>query len=136
MAREASPIITALQRPTLGEAIHYLELLTDCDTPVHWNKRWLLARELPRFIRITRASTLVPIKFVGGPPMAPGHTRVFKGSLYTLLLDRLLTSVLLSGLEGTDFKLGSLCRTSDQFSMANLTAEALQAIRSASTVKV
>lgn len=136
VVREAYPLIAALGRPTLGEAVHYLELLTNHTPWVHWNKQWLRVCELPRFIRITRTSTLVPIKFVGGPPTVPGHTQVFKGSLYTLLLDRLLTSVHSSGLAATDLKLGSPCRTSDQLSLTSLTAEASQATHSSSTVGI
>lgn len=117
VARECYDLLDALGRPTLGETIHYLELLGQPLGWVYWNKRWLPIPKLRESLRITRSSTLVPIMFSGGPPLGQGRLRKFKGSLYTLLLDRVMTSVLTCGLEATESKLGFPRQVLDQFSL-------------------
>jgi hypothetical protein len=48
----------------------------------------------------------VPLTFVGGPPKGPGHSRQYNGSLYTLILDRILYYMETVGLESTESVLG------------------------------
>jgi hypothetical protein len=95
----------------VGEVLHYLELLNEGPEYISWKSQWMLAAALKDELKVTTTANYVPIKFVGGPPTAHDRTRTYKGSLFTLLLDRILESVRENGLESTEYALGLQCLT-------------------------
>ncbi|MHC4188399.1 MAG: hypothetical protein ACYSUB_01765 [Planctomycetota bacterium] len=68
-----------------------------------WNNReCLTVSNLLKALNEKRSAILVPLQFVGGPPKGRGLLKVYKGSLYTFLLDRILYYIEEVGLEATE----------------------------------
>jgi hypothetical protein len=108
VVRKCSRIFQLLGDPTLVTALPWLERLGATYDPVWWNRRCLSVQRLLDTSNKDQYASSVLLTFVGGPPRGPGHSRQYNGSLYTLILDRILYYVETVGLESTESVLGIL----------------------------
>jgi len=99
-------ILQELGSPTVSAAQDWIERL-GATTDLVWKEgRWLPVWRLLKKLEKDRSITLVPIRFVGGPPKGRELLREYRGSLYTFLLDRVLSYIEDVGLEVTESVLG------------------------------
>lgn len=94
--------------PTVAVAQKWLERLGASPDLIcrhnTWTPLWRLLKNLPQ----DRPAFYVTLQFVGGPPRGLERIRTYKGTLYTLLVDRVLYYVEKVGLEATESVLGTL----------------------------
>lgn len=106
VVRKGARIFQQLGDPTLVTAQPWLERLGATYDHVWWNRRCLSVQRLLDTLNKDQYASRVLLTFVGGPPKGPGHSRPYNGSLYTLILDRILYYMETVGLESTESVLG------------------------------
>lgn len=106
VVRKCSRIYHRLGDPSLVTAQWWIERLGANHDKVWWNRRCLPVQKLIDTANKDLYASRVPLTFVGGPPKGPGHSRPYNGTLYTLILDRILYYVETVGLEATESLLG------------------------------
>lgn len=85
----------------LGNGSDVFHWKSECSILRQWTPNSLdqMAPDLLYDIQQWYATSITPLGFVGGPP---GKCSIFKGTLLTLLLDRITVAVLLGGLRALD----------------------------------
>ncbi len=106
VAYKCRHILRCLGSPTLFMTQNWIERLGSIRDPVWWDKQCWSVGDLIESMDKTRYACLVLIQFVGGPPKEHGLLRVYKGSLHTFLIDRIMYYVEEVGLEVTEKALG------------------------------
>lgn len=106
VVRKCRRIFQQLGDPTLVTAQPWLERLGATYDRVWWNRRCLSVQKLIDTLNKDQYASHVLLTFVGGPPKGVGHSRQYNGSLYTLILDRILYYMETVGLESTESVLG------------------------------
>ena len=106
VVRKGARIFRQLGDPTIVTAQPWLERLGATYDKVWWNRRCLSVQRLIDISNKDQYASRVPLTFVGGPPKGPGRSRQYNGTLYTLILDRILYYMETVGLESTESVLG------------------------------
>ena len=109
LVHECHPLLKQIGSPSVADVDQLLGRLGCATHKVRYNGEWECIYLVLAILKPYRSSSLVPIVFNGGPPLERGQTlkvNVFRGSLYTFLLDRILFNVAIIGLEATAKKLG------------------------------
>lgn len=104
--RKCSRIFRLLGDPSMVTAQWWIARLGANYDKVWWNRRCLTVQKLIDISNKGLCASRVPLTFVGGPPRGPGHSRQYNGTLYTLILDRILYYAETAGLEATESLLG------------------------------
>ena len=102
IAYKCRRILQCLGNPTLFTTQNWIERLgSTCDL-VWQGELCRSVGDLIESMNKNRYACFVPIRFVGGPPKGRGLLQVYKGSLYTFLIDRIMYYVEEVGLEATE----------------------------------